>query len=38
MATLSDIKFFAMGNNSQVAWNKKLCFEARDLLHDCVDR
>ena len=38
MATLSDIKFFAMGNNSQVAWNKKLCFEARDVLHDCVDR
>ena len=37
MATLSDVKLFAMGNNQQQGWNKKLCFEARDSLYDCVD-
>ena len=37
MATMSDIKLFAMGNNSQFGWCKKLCFEARDSLYDCVD-
>ena len=26
-----------MGNNAQYAFNKKLCFEARDTLYDCVD-
>ena len=38
MNSLSDTKIWAMGNNTQVAWNKKLCFEARDVLYDCVDR
>ncbi len=27
-----------MANNGQTAWNKKLCFEARDTLFECVDR
>ena len=33
----TDAKFFSLGNNQQNNWNKKLCFEARDALHDCVD-
>ena len=37
MATISDVKYLAMGNNNQFGWNKKLCFEARDSLFDCVD-
>lgn len=37
MATISDVKLFAMGNSQQTAWNKKLCFEARDSFTDCVD-
>lgn len=37
MATYSDVKLFAMGNSQQHGWNKKLCFEARDSLYDCVD-
>ena len=38
MATIQDVKLFAMGNNQQMQWNKKLCFEARDSLYDCVDQ
>ena len=37
MATFSDAKLFAMGNTHQPGWNKKLCFEARDSLYECVD-
>ena len=37
MSIYSDNKLYAMGNGSQLQWNKKLCFEARDTLYDCVD-
>ena len=37
MTSLSDSKFFGMGNNYAHGWNKKLCFEARDSLYDCVE-
>ena len=37
MATRSDLKIYALGNNAQYAFNKKLCFEARDTLYECVD-
>ncbi len=37
MSTISDVKLFSMGNNHLSGWNKKLCFEARDSLFDCVD-
>jgi len=31
MTTNSDAKFASLGgSNQQFAWNKKLCFEARD--------
>jgi hypothetical protein len=26
-----------MGNTYSYKWNKKLCFQARDSLYDCVD-
>ena len=28
---------FLQGNSQQMAFNKKLCFEARDSLYDCAD-
>ena len=35
---LTENKFIAMGNGfSGQNWNKKLCFEARDTLFDCID-
>ena len=34
---LSDYKYMSLGRNQQFGWNKKLCFEARDTLYDCVD-
>ena len=38
MVTFTDAKFATLGgNNTQFAWNKKLCFEARDALYECVD-
>ena len=37
MSHVSEIKIFAMGNSNQVMYNKKMCFEARDSLFDCVD-
>ena len=37
MATLQDAKLYLMGNSQHEGWNKKLCFEARDVLKDCVD-
>ena len=37
MSYLSDNKYLLLGNNQQFGWNKKLCFEARDTLYDCVD-
>ena len=37
VANFSDLKMFAMGNDQQLQWNKKLCFQARDALFDCVD-
>ena len=33
----TDAKFFAMGNGLHQHWNKKLCFESRDTLFDCID-
>ena len=38
MTTVTDNKYFAMGNNAGHGWNKKLCFEARDSLYECVDK
>jgi hypothetical protein len=34
-----DTKIAFLGNHytAQNGWNKKLCFEARDTLHACVD-
>ena len=37
VANFSDLKMFAMGNDQQLQWNKKLCFQSRDALFDCVD-
>ena len=34
---LNDVRVFQLGNGGQIAWNKKLCFEARDTFYDCVD-
>ena len=34
---LSENKFLAMGNGQHQQWNKKLCFEARDTLFECID-
>ena len=35
-----DLRFAFMGNHytSQNGWNRKMCFEARDTLFECVDR
>ena len=37
--TTSDHKFAFLGNHMTQynGWNRKLCFEARDTLHSCVD-
>lgn len=37
MVSLSSDSLYLQGNSQQIAWNKKLCFEARDTLYDCVD-
>lgn len=37
MTTINDTRLYAMGHGNQMAWNKKICFEARDTLYDCVD-
>lgn len=34
---LSDDRFYTMGNFHTYQYNKKLCFQARDSLFDCVD-
>ena len=34
---LSDDRLNFIGNFHNYAWNRKLCFEARDTLFDCVD-
>ena len=34
---LSDDRFFFMGNFHGYNFNRKLCFQARDSLFDCVD-
>jgi hypothetical protein len=34
---LSDDRFFFMGNAHGYNFNRKLCFQARDSLFDCVD-
>jgi hypothetical protein len=34
----SDERFQLMGNSHNYMWNKKLCFQARDALFDCVDQ
>lgn len=35
--SLSDTRFSLIGNTHTYAWNKKLCFEARDTFFGCVD-
>lgn len=39
MTTQRDTKIFYLGGSTMATegWNKKLCFEARDTLHQCVD-
>ena len=37
MAQYTDMKYSNLSNNANMNWNKKLCFEARDTLFDCVD-
>lgn len=34
---LSDDRFYTMGNFHTYSFNRKLCFQARDSLFDCVD-
>ena len=34
----TDTKLFATGNPFNYNFNKKLCFQARDGLYDCVDQ
>lgn len=38
MTSLSDDRFHFIGNFHNYAFNKKLCFQARDTLYDCVDQ
>ena len=35
--SLSDDRFYLMGNAHGYGFNRKLCFQARDSLFDCVD-
>ena len=37
MNNLSDIRLLGMGQNQFTNWNRKLCFEARDTLYECVE-
>ena len=34
---LSDDRFFVLGNSYNYNFNRKLCFQARDALFECVD-
>lgn len=34
---IGDERFQFMGNSHNYQWNKKLCFQARDTLFECVD-
>jgi hypothetical protein len=34
---LSDDRYFFMGNHHGYSFNRKLCFQARDTLFDCID-
>ena len=33
-----DDKFYSLGNTFTYQWNRKVCFEARDTLFECVDQ
>jgi len=36
--SLSDDRFYTIGNFHHYQYNKKLCFQARDSFYDCVDQ
>ncbi len=36
--TFGDNKYGTMGNSSFYRWNKKMCFQSRDTLYDCMDQ
>ncbi len=38
MSSYKDDKYYFMSGNNYYRWNKKLCFQARDSLFDCIDR
>ena len=37
MATFNDGRLLGLGNSAHMNWNRKICFEARDTLFECVD-